>query len=194
MRPGRISPETFGSPIQTSHRFTHTLLRVALTVGVPSFFVQLVPLLAACCVTKQVRPSVLVYVLCHSLPRDFNISRITILAALADTLSQKHNLKLVSISWKIVHASVALTSLSVQWGLRTRASLCFVSVLKRPRSVDSASVNFPFTLISRYVIPDCRALTRKRSLFLRAADGEEPLWGAFSYLEASSSCSSSSSS
>lgn len=66
------------------------------------------------------------------------------------------------------HEIGILTSLSVHSGFRTLASLCFVSVRYRPRSVDSASVKLPLTRISRYVSPSCLALSRYSSLAERS--------------------------
>lgn len=60
-----------------------------------------------------------------------------------------------------------LTSISWNSGFRTRASLGLVSVRKRPRRVDSASVKPPALRISLYVMPDRLDRTRYSSLLVR---------------------------
>lgn len=69
-----------------------------------------------------------------------------------------------------IASKYVLTSLSLHAGRRTRSSLSFVSVRKRPLRVDSASINPPLRRMSLYDIPANLDLTRKSSFKSRLED------------------------
>lgn len=73
---------------------------------------------------------------------------------------------------------MGLTSVSLHSGLLTLSSFLFVKALKRPRSVDSASVKPPSRRTSRYDLPASLDRMRKSSMTARSSGaGFEPVRG-----------------